>query len=206
MDIELHGVDVPPLFKIKHLRIAAKEKVLIYGPSGRGKTSLLHLLGGLWQPTHGEILIDGVNLCAMNDEELSKVRRERIGFVFQKMNLIEHMSSRENLLLVSAKNAASQSDVANSLHEVGLQEKENTWAGALSLGEQQRLAVARVLLQNPELILADEPTSSLDEVNALKVMKLLLEAGKDKTLIVVSHDSRLQKYFDRCLNFEELIQ
>ena len=119
------------------------------------------------------------------------------------MNLIEHMTCAENLALVRNQRGESAESV---LSKVGLKEKISVHAGSLSLGEQQRLAVVRVLLQNPEVVLADEPTSSLDEANAEKVIELLLETSQKKTLIVVSHDSRLQKYFDRSVNFAELIQ
>ncbi len=203
MDIELRGIEVASLFKFSHLAISASEKVLIYGPSGGGKTSLLHLIGGLWKPTRGEVFCDGKNLCTLSDFELSEFRKNRIGFVFQKMNLLEHMTCAENLELVANRLGESAETV---LRAVGLSDKFHVKAGTLSLGEQQRLAVVRVLLQNPAVILADEPTSSLDEANAKKVMELLLEASQKKTLIVVSHDSRLQKYFDRNLNFAELIQ
>lgn len=203
MDIELRGIEVASLFKFSHLSIPANEKVLIYGPSGSGKTSLLHLIGGLWRPSRGEVLCGGLNLAALSDAELSHFRREKLGFVFQKMNLIEHMTCAENLALVRNHRGESAESV---LSKVGLKDKLSAPAGSLSLGEQQRLAVVRVLLQNPEVVLADEPTSSLDEANAKKVMELLLETSQKKTLIVVSHDSRLQKYFDRIVNFAELIQ
>lgn len=203
MDIELRAIEVASLFKFNHLSIPANEKVLIFGPSGSGKTSLLHLIGGLWKPTRGEVLCGGTNLAALSDDELSHFRREKLGFVFQKMNLIEHMTCAENLDLVRNQRGESADKV---LQKVGLQEKLSVRAGSLSLGEQQRLAVVRVLLQNPQVILADEPTSSLDEANAKKVMELLLETSQRKTLIVVSHDTRLQKYFDRSVNFAELIQ
>lgn len=203
MDIELRGIEVASLFKFSHLSIPANEKVLIFGPSGSGKTSLLHLIGGLWKPTRGEVLCGGTNLAALSDDELSHFRRKKLGFVFQKMNLIEHMTCAENLELVHNQRGE---DADKVLQKVGLQEKLSVRAGSLSLGEQQRLAVVRVLLQNPQVILADEPTSSLDEANAKKVMELLLETSQKKTLIVVSHDTRLQKYFDRSVNFAELIQ
>lgn len=203
MDIELRGIEVASLFKFSHLSIPANEKVLIYGPSGSGKTSLLHLIGGLWRPSRGEVLCGGLNLAALSDAELSHFRREKLGFVFQKMNLLEHLTCAENLELVRNQRGESAESV---LGKVGLQEKLSVRAGSLSLGEQQRLAVVRVLLQNPVVVLADEPTSSLDEANAKKVMELLLETSQKKTLIVVSHDSRLQKYFDRIVNFAELIQ
>jgi len=203
MDIELRGIEIASLFKFSHLAIPANEKLLIYGPSGTGKTSLLHLIGGLWKPTRGEVFLGGLNLCGMNDNELSHFRRDKVGFIFQKMNLIDHMTCEENLQLVENRGGEAAEDV---LKKVGLLEKLKLKAGVLSLGEQQRLAVVRVLLQNPQVILADEPTSSLDEANAEKVMKLLVQASEKKTMIVVSHDSRLQKYFDRSLNFAELIR
>jgi ABC-type lipoprotein export system ATPase subunit len=202
MDIELRDVEVTSLFKISSLKFMAGEKVLIFGPSGRGKTSLLHLIGGLWKPAQGQILLSGLNICAMGDQELSHLRREKVGFIFQKMNLLEHMTCLENLDLV--RNDKDQDQKIKLLGSVGLGEKTGQLAGTLSLGEQQRLAIARVLLQNPDVILADEPTSSLDEANAVKVLGLLLDASKNKTLIVVSHDSRLQKHFDRVVNFEEV--
>lgn len=200
MDIELRDVHIAQLFTLRTLLIQGPKKVLIHGPSGRGKTSLLHLIGGLWRPSRGEILLDGRNVCAMTDTELSELRRRRVGFIFQKMNLIEHMTARENLQLVYGTE-----DPDTLLKQVGLENKASTWAGAMSLGEQQRLAVARVLRQQPELILADEPTSSLDESNAENVLKLLFQACQKKTLIMVSHDLRLQKHFELCLNFEELV-
>lgn len=203
MDIELRRIEVTSLFKFSHLSIPANEKVLIFGPSGTGKTSLLHLIGGLWKPSQGEVLMGGLNICGLNDTELSHFRRDKVGFVFQKMNLVEHMTCAENLQLVQNRGGVSAEAM---LEKVGLKEKLNVHAGFLSLGEQQRLAVVRVLLQNPQVILADEPTSSLDEANAAKVMELLVEASHKRTLIVVSHDSRLQKYFDRTLDFARLIQ
>ncbi len=202
MDIELRGVEVASLFKLNHLFVPAHEKVLIFGPSGTGKTSLLHLIGGLWRPLHGEILFNGINLCGMRDNELSHFRRRQVGLIFQRMNLIEHMTCEENLSLVSTQRNGEYEEV---LSKVGLLGKLKVKAGSLSLGEQQRLAVVRVLLQNPQVILADEPTSSLDEVNAFNVMQLLLEASQKKTLIMVSHDLRLQNHFDRCLDFGKMI-
>lgn len=203
MDIEFKQVEVANLFKIPFFSVKSGEKVLIQGPSGRGKTTLLHLIGGLLQPDKGQITVGGKDLHSFSDSELSQLRRQDIGFVFQKLNLIEHLTTLENLKLSSV---LDDQELMDLLKQVKLEDKASQWAGKLSLGEQQRLAVTRVLAQDPRLILADEPTSSLDEANAHNIIELLLLAsrGQKKTLIVVSHDKRLHSAFDRVVELEDI--
>lgn len=211
MEVKVTQAEVPGLFKLRTLTIASGEKVLIQGPSGLGKTTLLHLIGGILKPSSGEVRVGGQHLYDMGDGELSRFRREKIGIIYQKLNLIEHLSVRENLELLrksSGSNGAagiSHETTSQILSSLGLGEIADRWASVLSLGEQQRVAVGRVLLQKPELILADEPTSSLDRPNADKVMELLRRASQGKTLIAVSHDERVEKHFDRVLSLKEIL-
>lgn len=204
MNIELRDIHVPHLFSIPHWQVQSGEKILIQGPSGRGKTTLLHLIAGLLRPDRGEVRLDETSLNSLSDSALSDFRRHKVGLVFQKLNLIEHMTLLENLSLVSSP--LDQDKINDLLTSIGLENKTHLWTSKLSLGEQQRVAVLRLLLQAPDLLLADEPTSSLDEDNADTVMDLLFKAAEGKTLIVVSHDKRLHKRFDRIIPIEELLR
>jgi ABC-type lipoprotein export system ATPase subunit len=200
MEVKVTQAHVPGLFTIRDLKVRSGEKVLIQGPSGLGKTTLLHLIGGILRPSSGEVKVDNIHLYDLDDRELSQFRRHRIGLIYQKLNLIEHLSVRENLELLK-----SGQDSASLLKQLGLETSANKWASVLSLGEQQRVAVGRVLLQKPDLILADEPTSSLDRPNAETIMKLLVQAAQGKTLIAVSHDERVEKYFDRVIDLQDIL-
>ena len=200
MEVKVTQAQVPGLFTVRDLKVRSGEKVLIQGPSGQGKTTLLHLIGGILRPSSGEVKVDGIPLYDLGDRELSQFRRHRIGLIYQKLNLIEHLSVRENLELL--KTSADAEDI---LKDLGLESSADKWASVLSLGEQQRVAVGRVLLQKPDLILADEPTSSLDRGNADTVMKLLVKAAAGKTLIAVSHDERVEKHFDRVISLKEIL-
>ncbi|AHI04745.1 glutamine-transport ATP-binding protein ABC transporter GlnQ [Bdellovibrio bacteriovorus W] len=172
--------------------------ILIKGQSGCGKTTFLHLLAGLFSPSQGSVRIGEHDLSQMGDGELCHFRRESLGVIFQKLNILDHLTVEENIFLVS-----KSTDV---LKKVQLADRKKDRCSYLSLGEQQRVAVARVLAQAPPIVLADEPTSSLDQVNAEFVMKALKECAQGKTLIVVSHDERIEKYFDQVIDFKELNQ
>jgi ABC-type lipoprotein export system ATPase subunit len=204
MPISLKNIEVPGILKITEFEVRDKEHILISGPSGRGKSTLLHLLGGLLRPQKGEVFLNGQSLADFSEEQLSTLRKNKFGFVFQKLNLIEHLTALENLLLVMK--SPSKERALEALKRVKLEDKANLWASQLSLGEQQRVAIMRLLLQDPEILLADEPTSSLDDKNANQVMDLLQQAAQGKILIVVSHDRRLQERFSRLLNIEEIIE
>jgi ABC-type antimicrobial peptide transport system, ATPase component len=209
MNIEIDNITVKigadkTLFHIPRFELKQGTKLLIKGASGKGKTTFLHLLSGLFTPYEGRIQLGDWELTRMSDEERARFRRENIGIVFQKLNLIEHLTALENIEL-SLKDKKDFSRALSALKSVGLQERENDRTAVMSLGEQQRIAIARVLASDAKIVFADEPTSSLDEKNAFEVTELLISACKDKTLIVVSHDHRIEKYFDQIKDFAEVI-
>lgn len=193
------------LFSIASFHANSGESVLIKGASGKGKTTFLHLLAGLFCPEEGTVHIGESCISRLDEETRCLFRRQNIGIVFQKLNLIEHLTPLENIEL-SVRGNHSKEKALESLKAVGLNGRESEKVSVLSLGEQQRVAIARVLAGNFGVVLADEPTSSLDEHNAIKVTELLLKASMGKTLIVVSHDHRIEKYFSRIIDFEELIK
>lgn len=210
MDIVLKDlkVDVPganrTLFNLKNFNMNSGDHLLIKGESGKGKTSFLHLIAGLYLPKNGQITINNIQIDSLSDEERCRFRRAHIGLIFQRLNLLDHLSSRENVELARQKSKEGM-DIDEVFDLIGLKDKMHTRASVLSLGEQQRVAIARVLVQNPDIILADEPTSSLDEKNTELVMNLLLRNSQNKTLILVSHDNRVEKYFNKSIDFTKLI-
>ncbi len=157
-------------------------------------------------PSEGDVFFSGRSFSKMSDSERSQIRRKNIGLIFQKLNLLTHLTPTENVSLAvqTLKDDATENLVANALKQVRMDAYAHERTANLSGGEQQRIAVARVLAQNPEIILADEPTSSLDDDNAEFVIDALKTAAKGKTLLVVSHDDRLTKKFTERLSFDQL--
>jgi ABC-type lipoprotein export system ATPase subunit len=194
------------LFSLSRWEVPQGSHILVQGPSGAGKTTLLHLIAGLFLASSGEVKIGERNLKLLSDDARADLRREQIGVIFQKLNLLDHLTVSENIQLVSRNLASSEalSSVAESIDRVKLSGRNDERCAHLSLGEQQRVAVARVLHQRPNILLADEPTSSLDDRNADFIIQAIKEASKNKTLIVVSHDQRLAKHFDHVVKFGEL--
>ncbi len=176
------------------LDIAAGEMVAIMGPSGSGKSTMLHLLGALETPTHGEISLGGRRYDNLGDAGLTRLRRERIGFVFQFFNLLPALSAEENVLLpglISGRRDEATRDRARSLlARVGLSHRTTHLPSELSGGEQQRVSIARALLTEPALLLADEPTGNLDSRSSAQVLELLRDLNRDEgqTLVIVTHD------------------
>ncbi len=193
------------LLVIPRLEVSSKSNVLIQGPSGKGKTSFLNLISGLIRPQAGEILWDDHPLHSMSPNESALFRRKFISFIFQKLNLIEHLTIEENLSL-GQFTAVSTERIEAILEVFEMQNHRKKLASQLSQGEQQRIAVARALLNPGQIILADEVTSSLDHKNADKIMSQIFESTKERTLIFVSHDHRVESYFDKKIQFEDVCQ
>lgn len=186
------------------LEIGAGEYVAVMGRSGSGKTTLLDLLGCLLRPTGGELEIDGRSVIGLGDGELAAIRRERIGFIFQEFNLIPTLNALENVLLPlrygRPRGADGERRARELLELVGLGHRLRHRPNELSGGEQQRVAIARLLVQDPGLVLADEPVSSLDPARSADVLALLTAIAREqgKTLVASMHEVELAKvYFDR---------
>lgn len=179
-----------------NLRVESGDFLAVLGPSGSGKSTLLSLIGALDKPTEGKMIIEGVDVSTLNDDQLADLRR-RIGFVFQFFNLIPRFTARENVELsmaIAGLNGADRRKRAEDLLEtVGLRERMNHKPAELSGGEQQRVAIARALANNPKFLLMDEPTGNIDSKAAGEIIGLIKKLNKDKavTVIMVTHDQRL---------------
>ncbi|UTF51343.1 ABC transporter ATP-binding protein [Desulfomicrobium sp. ZS1] len=183
------------------LRVGQGETLAVVGPSGSGKTTMLMLMAGLERPTSGQVQVAGVDLTALNEDALSRFRREHLGIVFQAFHLIPTMTAVENaaLPLEFAHHPKARSRALEALEQVGLGHRAGHYPSQLSGGEQQRVALARAFAARPRIILADEPTGNLDEETGARVMELLftLQAEENATLVLVTHDRSLAKRCDR---------
>jgi putative ABC transport system ATP-binding protein len=188
------------------LDVKRGESIFLAGPSGCGKSTLLSILGCILTADRGEVRILGHDLLAMTEEERTGLRRHRIGFIFQRFQLVRGVSARDNVSIplriqgVDAQEAVERADAM--LAEVGLADKRHSRPHQLSGGQAQRVAIARALVASPELILADEPTASLDEENGAQIMELFrdLVRRQGKTAVMVTHDQRVFRYADRVLH------
>lgn len=181
------------------MQVEQGQQLLVLGQSGCGKTTLLHLLGGLLTPKQGSVTIDDIQLSQLSGQRLDQFRGRNIGIIFQKTHFVRSLTVAENLLLAQqlAKMPRDAARVQQLLERLQVVHKLNAMPDRLSQGEQQRVAIARALLNKPKLILADEPTSALDDVNTAQVIQLLEEQARQEqaTLIVVTHDGRLKSHF-----------
>ena len=192
-----------------NIDIKRGEFVAIMGPSGCGKSTLLNLLGGLDQPTAGKVMLDGYDLSSFNEEQLAQLRREKLGFVFQRHDLFPVLTARENIefpmLLGGCPSDKRRSAAERLLGQVGLRDKADHLPDELSGGQQQRVGLARSLANNPLILLADEPTGNLDSATAAEVMTLLVDLVRSAglTLIMVTHDAESAERADRILRLKD---
>jgi putative ABC transport system ATP-binding protein len=180
--------------------IASGQFVAIVGPSGSGKSTLLGLLAGLDAPTSGSIIIDGTDITALGEDQLAKLRGEKIGFVFQFFHLVPSLTAFENILIPMeiARRRDAAERARELLHEVGLTDRAHHYPSQLSGGEQQRIAIGRALANDPPIVLADEPTGNLDSTTGRHIMELLMRVhrARSTTLVLVTHDSELSSLAD----------
>jgi len=186
------------------LEISPGDFVSLMGPSGSGKSSLLLMLGGMLKPSLGEVIIDGHSLYDLNPEKLSAFRLEKIGFVFQTFNLIPYLTALQNVqipLLLKGMSSKQQIEKATALLEkVGLLDRMHHEPAELSIGQQQRVALARMLANDPSIILADEPTGNLDSAMSAHVMQFLGELNQEgRTVVMVTHDNNVAAHAKRRL-------
>jgi putative ABC transport system ATP-binding protein len=187
--------------------VAAGGLTAVMGPSGSGKSTLMHILAGLDRPTEGTVEIAGEDITRMGDNELTKLRRRHIGFVFQFFNLLPMLSAEENVLLPLSISGEKPDRgwLEQLLSDVGLQERRKHRPSELSGGQQQRVAVARALVSRPTVLFADEPTGNLDSTTGLEILRLLRESVDERgqTIVMVTHDPRAAKFADRVLHLAD---
>ncbi|EAC3820840.1 ABC transporter ATP-binding protein [Listeria monocytogenes] len=203
------GEQVIEVLKNVSLEVAQGEFVAIVGPSGAGKSTFLSIAGALLSPTEGEIAIGGTTLNNMSEKALTKVRLDKVGFIFQGANLIPYLNVRDQLLVIAElsgeKGGAAKERADKLLQELGLTARQNNYPESLSGGEKQRVAIARALMNNPDIILADEPTASLDANRGHKVVQMIADEvkRKNKAAIMVTHDERVLDLVDRVIRIED---
>ncbi len=194
----LRGVDL----NVKH-----GEFLAVVGPSGSGKSTLFHILGGLAPPTAGEVLIDGVNLRNLSENERTELRQKKVGFVFQKYNLLPTLTARDNIAIAQALGGTTGQPPGfdNILQLLGIQNRLDHKPRALSGGEQQRVAIARALVNQPAILLADEPTGNLDTANANAVLAILRDLNKRtrQTILMITHNPEAAAFADRTVTMRD---
>jgi len=188
---------------------SAGEFLAVVGPSGSGKTTLLAMLGGLLTPTSGNVSVGGMELTSLRSSQLARFRREKVGFVFQGYNLLPYLTARKNLLAIaqiaSLDGKAARERAGRLLDELGLSERAHAYPAEMSGGERQRVAIGRALMNDPALILVDEPTANLDTARGKQVVEMLVAEvrQRNKTALMVTHDMRMAEYAGRRLIIQD---
>lgn len=192
-----------------NLEIKEGDFLAVVGPSGSGKTTLLNMVGVLDKPTSGEVIIDNIEISKVKESKLYKIRRKKVGFIFQTYYLIPTLNALQNILVptfpLRQRRKGYLSRAKMLLKKVGLQGKEHRRPAQLSGGEQQRVAIARALILNPLLILADEPTGNLDTKTGMGIIELMrnLNQKEGKTFLIVTHDQRITKFCQKVIRLED---
>lgn len=207
-----HQTQAPLVLNINELEIPSGEKVFLYGPSGHGKSTLLNILAGVLEVKDGTVEVLGHNLHDLSQSRRDHLRGENVGYIFQIFNLIPYLNIKENIVLpclINKKRGEGMDFHAQAdelIKTLGLIDHAHKNVTDLSIGQQQRVAAARALIGKPRMIIADEPTSSLDEKNTSEFMNLLLSEWEKRkfTLVFVSHDTSLKQYFPRTLSLPEI--
>jgi putative ABC transport system ATP-binding protein len=202
------GAETIHALKSVTLTIKKGEFVALMGPSGSGKSTLMNILGCLDTPTKGEYILNGINASEMSDSELAEVRNQEIGFVFQTFNLLPRSSAKENVALPLVYAGVNKEDrdtrAIKALENVGLGNRVDHKPNELSGGQRQRVAVARALINNPSIILADEPTGNLDSKTSVEIMALIEEIhAKGNTIILVTHEEDIAKHAHRIVRMRD---
>ena len=195
-------IDNDEILREQNFSLQKGKHLFISGPSGSGKSTLMNLMSGLLKPSSGSIIFESYDYSKLNDENVDKIRSKYFGFIFQRLHLIKHLSVEQNILLGLNKNKKIKTD--QLLEEIGLKIKKTQLAKDLSFGESQRVAILRGVINNPKIIFADEPTSSLDDKNTKKVIELIFSQAKknDSSIILSSHDQRVTKYLKNVLEIK----
>lgn len=207
-DFEL-GNTTTRVLKDVSIKVLKGEFVSIMGQSGSGKSTLLYILGGLDTPTRGTVSMNGIDISKFNDEKMSKIRRQKIGFVFQFYNLIPNLNVEENIMLPLLLDGKKARDYRKQLDEilevVGLTDRRKHTPRELSGGQQQRVAIARALIGNPEILFADEPTGNLDSATGSEIMDLLRAINRDsgQTILMVTHSPEAAKSSNRVITVKD---
>ncbi len=200
-------VEVPALHNV-NLSVRQGEFIAVMGPSGCGKSTLLHLLGGLLQPTSGKIILYGVDISRLTDAERTAVRRKKIGYVFQRFNLLPTLSAKGNIELakkIHGNGHMSPNGLDHIIGMLGLSGKIHFRPAELSGGEQQRVAIARAVINRPSIILADEPTGSLDSHNSRSVLQMLRDLNEklNQTIVMITHDAEAASIASRVVEMRD---
>jgi ABC-type lipoprotein export system ATPase subunit len=197
-----------PILNVPHFAVAAGEQMVLVGRSGSGKTTLLHIIAGITRPDRGRVVLDGIDICTLSAGGVDRYRAAKLGYVFQTFNLLPGFSALENVMLgmTFARGKKDAARAARLLERVGLSHRKGHYPGKLSVGEQQRVAVARALANRPRLLLADEPTANIDPANQQMIIDLIRETCREEqiALVIVTHSPEVAGQFDRVDRLEEM--